>query len=89
MFTMVCVSVLCLWLSQLVRRCLASSFVLLKKYSWRQSLVVQFMEVLHTCTLTGHADSIPDGLKFHIVDIFFEELEKVAAGSVSHISLIQ
>ncbi|KAK2174836.1 hypothetical protein NP493_772g02036 [Ridgeia piscesae] len=66
----------------LVRRCLASSFVLLKKYSWRQSLVVQFMEVLHTCTLTGHADSIPDGLKFHIVDIFFEELEKVAAGSL-------
>ena len=51
--------------------------------------MAQFMEVLHTCTLTRHIDSIPDGLKFHIVDIFFEELEKVAAGSVSQYLHVQ
>ena len=71
-----------------MRKCVASSFVLLKKYGWDETLVAQFMEVLHANILTGHTDSVPDGLKFHVVDIFFEELEKVAAGTVSHSSLI-
>ena len=61
---------------------MAASFELLKKRDWEESTVAQFLKVLFASVITGGNDRVPDGLKFHVLDIFFEELEKVAKGTV-------
>lgn len=68
-------------LAQLIRRVLRQSFVLLQRHEWLLSDVSRLAEVLHVTVLDGLNDNIPDGICFHLDDIFIEELNQTACDS--------
>jgi len=69
---------------QLIRRVLRQSFVLLQRRGWLSSDISRLAEILHVTVLDGLNDHIPDGIRFHLDDIFVEELDRTASdGQVS------
>jgi len=69
---------------QLIRRVLRQCFVLLQCRGWQSSDISRLTAVLHVTVLDGLNDHIPDGIRFHVDDIFLEELDQTACdGHVS------
>jgi len=69
---------------QLIRRMLRQSFILLQRRGWLSSDVFHLAEILHVTVLDGSNDHIPDGIRFHLDDIFIAELDRTAGdGQVS------
>jgi len=73
--------------AQLIRRMLRQSFVLLQRRGWLLSDTSRLAEVLHVTVLDGLNDHIPDGIRFHMDDIFIEELNRTAAGGQTPVSI--
>jgi len=73
------------YIVQLIRRVLCQSFILLHRRGWLLSDIRSLADVLHVTVLDGLNDHIPDGIRFHLADIFIEELDRTAAddGQVS------
>jgi len=63
---------------QLIRRVLRQSFILLQRRGWLPSDTSRLTDVLHVTVLDGLSDHIPDGIRFHLDDIFIEELDRTA-----------
>jgi len=63
---------------QLIRRVLRQSFILLQRRGWLPSDTSRLTDVLHVTVLDGWSDHIPDGIRFHLDDIFIEELDRTA-----------
>ncbi|KAF3308939.1 hypothetical protein TWF173_000605 [Orbilia oligospora] len=62
----------------LVRRYLAAELRCLKATGWDEGVVGRRNEVLEGLTLHPTNSKMPDGLRYHVVDIFVDELIKVA-----------
>ncbi len=60
----------------LVRFNLNAMFARLEKEEWDDEMVEQFLQVLKKIPLSGDK-KIPNGIPFHIIDIYVDELEKV------------
>ncbi|KAI5808977.1 hypothetical protein DFH27DRAFT_542025 [Peziza echinospora] len=61
----------------LVRAYLASSFRYLREREWAQDLVAQYMEILKNIPLHPTENRIPNGIRYHLIDIYVDELEKL------------
>jgi len=73
---------------QLIRRVLRQCFILLHRRGWLSSDICHLADVLHVTVLDGLNDHIPDGIRFHMVDIFIDELDRSAGdGQVSSLLL--
>lgn len=74
---------------QLIRRMLRQSFILLQRRGWLSSDISRLADILHVTVLDGLNDHIPDGIRFHLDDIFIEELDRTASdGQVPVSSLL-
>jgi len=63
---------------------LRQSFMLLLRRGWLSTDVSCLANVLNVTVLDGLNDHIPDGIRFHLNDIFIEELDGAAGdGQVS------
>ncbi|XP_070581352.1 ribosomal RNA processing protein 1 homolog A-like [Ptychodera flava] len=67
----------------LVRRCLSHSFEMVKRRDWDSEVIDELMNVMKNGVLNPHLDNIPDGLRFHVTDIFLGELTKVGGQNLS------
>ncbi|KAH0544053.1 hypothetical protein FGG08_001671 [Glutinoglossum americanum] len=60
----------------LVRRYLASSFRYLAKRHWNGAVVEEYMVILSSIPLSTTEMRIPNGLRYHTIDIYVDELDK-------------
>ncbi|KAL2353930.1 hypothetical protein BJ546DRAFT_87650 [Cryomyces antarcticus] len=64
----------------LIRQYLAASFRYLARQSWKDAgLVGQYMDILAETPLNPPDAKIPNGLRFHVLDIYVDELDKIDA----------
>lgn len=63
-------------LSQLVRHFLSASLQLVGSNGWKVKHIKQLGEVLAS-EILGSDNPCPDGLRFHLTDVYLEELEKL------------
>jgi ribosomal RNA-processing protein 1 len=61
----------------LVRRYLGATFKVLREEKWEVGLVGKHMGLLEEIPLEREDPRIPNGMRFHIVDIYVDELERV------------
>jgi ribosomal RNA-processing protein 1 len=62
----------------LIRRYLNASFEFLAKQKWKQSVLEEWNEILEETPLNPKDMRVPNGLRYHIMDIWVDELNKVA-----------
>merc|ERR1719309_793591 len=71
----------------LVRRLLRYSFALMKKNNWDPKVVSDVTEVFNKSVTSVDSKSksyVSVSIRFHIADLYCEELAKVAGGSIDH-----
>jgi ribosomal RNA-processing protein 1 len=61
----------------LIRRYLNASFEFLAKQKWKQSVLEEWNEILEETPLNPKDMRVPNGLRYHIMDIWVDELNKV------------
>ncbi|KAA6411133.1 MAG: nucleolar NOP52 variant [Lasallia pustulata] len=66
----------------LVRRYIHASFLYLLNHGWDSELVPGYVELVETIPLSvgAEASKVPDGLRYHVLDCWVDELEKVDGG---------
>lgn len=64
----------------LVRQYLAASFRHFARSGWMETdMIEEYMDVLASTPLNPRDRKIPDGMRYHVVDIYVDELDKVDA----------
>lgn len=63
----------------LTRRYLGASFRVLKKGKWEEEKVAEMLSVLGELPLNVGDMRVPNGLRFHVIDIYVDELERAGA----------
>ncbi|KAG0295503.1 hypothetical protein BGZ96_011577 [Linnemannia gamsii] len=63
----------------LLRRFLSYSFRMLKENAWDLETIEEFTTVLTNGPLNASSKQVPDGIRFHLIEIYLEELEKVVS----------
>ncbi|KAI9674674.1 MAG: hypothetical protein M1817_001577 [Caeruleum heppii] len=61
----------------LARTYLGASFGILAKSHWQAEIVTQYTVILSSIPLNPTDPKVPDGLRYHVLDIYLDELEKV------------
>ncbi|KAH7403461.1 hypothetical protein BKA64DRAFT_598547 [Cadophora sp. MPI-SDFR-AT-0126] len=61
----------------LVRRYLGATFKLLKEGGWDEALVQSHVELLLEVPCNVTEVRVPNGMRFHVIDIYVDELERV------------
>ncbi|ELK08466.1 Ribosomal RNA processing protein 1 like protein B [Pteropus alecto] len=69
----------------LIRLVLRQCFEVLKRDGWEESRITRFLDVLMKEVLHPESRS-PDGVKFHCIDVYLDELSKVGGKEVSDVS---
>ncbi|XP_014663324.1 PREDICTED: ribosomal RNA processing protein 1 homolog A-like [Priapulus caudatus] len=67
----------------LVRRFVNQIFVLLKNNKWNKQLVATALKMFSSGPLSAAEEASVDGIRFHIADIFLEELTMVSAAELT------
>ena len=63
----------------LTRRYLGATFELLRRGGWKESSIKKHVELLQEGPCNVDDVRIPNGMRFHVIDIYVDELEKVGA----------
>lgn len=63
----------------LTRRYLGATFRLLREGEWEEGLVRAHVDLLEEAPCEVEDARIPNGMRFHVIDIFVDELERVGA----------
>lgn len=63
----------------LTRRYLGASFGVLRKGGWEEKEVAEMLSVLGEVPLNVGDMRVPNGLRFHVIDIYVDELERAGA----------
>lgn len=72
----------------LIRQYLAASFRQLAKQQWEDTeRVEQYIDVLRATPLNARDHKIPNGLRYHVIDIYVDELDKVDVDREGHMPL--
>ncbi|XP_077990193.1 ribosomal RNA processing protein 1 homolog A-like [Glandiceps talaboti] len=66
----------------LVRKCLIHSFELIKKSQWDIELIQKLMDIFKAGVLNAEKE-IPDGLRYHLIEIYLDELINVGGSQLS------
>ncbi|KAF2855977.1 nucleolar protein-like protein NOP52 variant [Plenodomus tracheiphilus IPT5] len=61
----------------LIRQYMNASFAFLSKNNWRKNLIEQWNAVVEQTPLESEDMRIPNGLRYHVLDVWVDELEKV------------
>ncbi|KAF9278652.1 hypothetical protein BGZ68_008439 [Mortierella alpina] len=61
----------------LLRRFMSYSFRMLKENNWELETIEEFSNVMINGPLNATNKTVPDGIRFHLIEIYLEELEKV------------
>lgn len=61
----------------LLRRFVESSFQRLYSSDWKASLVSQYIELLEKLPLSSKDQKVPNGIRYHLADIYLESLSKI------------
>ena len=61
---------------------------MLQRRGWLSSDIFRLAEILHVTVLDGLNDHIPDGIRFHLDDIFIEELDRTASDGQVSVSFV-
>lgn len=61
----------------LIRQCINASFTYLSRNSWNSHLVKQWNEMIEESPLEPQDMRIPNGLRYHVLDVWVDEMEKV------------
>jgi Nucleolar protein,Nop52 len=70
---------------QLIRRMLRHMLCLLRQRGWKSEEISSFVGAINMTSVDCNNDNIPDGLRYHIVDIYVDELNEADCGQVSHL----
>ena len=73
-------------LLQLIRRSINQGFVVVKNTGWRKKTIKRLNDMYTKGLMSGTDTTIPDGLRFHMADIYLDELEKVGLNEVRRIT---
>ena len=75
----------------LVRRYLGASLKVLREGMWEEALVREHLDLLEEVPLEVENPRIPNGMRFHVIDIYVDELERAGglekAGEESSVPL--
>lgn len=63
----------------LTRRYLGATFKVLQGAGWEETLVRQHIELLEEIPCNMDDMRIPNGMRFHVIDIYIDELDRVGA----------
>jgi len=63
----------------LTRRYLGATFVALKRAGWEEGLVKEHLALLEEIPCNVVDVRIPNGMRFHVIDIYVDELERAGA----------
>ncbi|XP_013390191.1 ribosomal RNA processing protein 1 homolog A isoform X3 [Lingula anatina] len=66
----------------LIRRVIHQCLLMLKIKKWKVTLVKQFLSILEKYVISDSDNAGPDGLKFHLADIYLDELSSVGIDSL-------
>ncbi|XP_071807033.1 uncharacterized protein [Asterias amurensis] len=66
-----------------IRRCFRQALVVLRNNNWEESVVDRFLEVLCKTPLCGISDASSDGLCYHFIDIYKDELALCAGNELT------
>ncbi|KAG0199738.1 hypothetical protein BGX28_007024 [Mortierella sp. GBA30] len=61
----------------LLRRFLSYSFRMLKENNWDLETIEEFGNIMINGPLNATKKTVPDGIRFHLIEIYLEELEKI------------
>ncbi|KAG0245882.1 nucleolar protein,Nop52-domain-containing protein [Mortierella sp. GBAus27b] len=61
----------------LLRRFLSYSFRMLKENEWDLETIEEFTNVMINGPLNATSSQVPDGIRFHLIEIYLQELEKI------------
>lgn len=61
----------------LVRAYIAASFKFLARHDWQPVMVNQYMDILSSIPLHITDSKIPDGMRYHLIDIYVDEMDRV------------
>lgn len=61
----------------LTRRYLAASFEILKKHKWNENLIQEMLLLLAEIPCNVAELRVPNGIRYHIIDIYVDELERL------------
>jgi len=75
-------------ITQLIRRVLRQSLILLHRRGWLSSDICRLADLLHLTVLDALNDHIPDGIRFHLDDIFIDELDRTAGDGQVNLLLL-
>jgi ribosomal RNA-processing protein 1 len=62
----------------LIRRYLNASFEFLAKRKWKKSVIEEWNQILEETPLHPKDMKVPNGLRYHVLDIWVDELRKVS-----------
>lgn len=62
----------------LIRQYLNASFKFLERQKWKKSVLEQWNEIMEDIPLNSTDMALPNGLRYHVLDIWVDEMEKVA-----------
>ncbi|CZR62018.1 related to RRP1 protein [Phialocephala subalpina] len=60
-----------------VRRYLAATFEVMRDEGWEEGVVGEVIKTLEGCPCEVEDVRVPNGLRFHVIDIYVDELERV------------
>lgn len=63
----------------LTRRYVGATFTLLKRAGWDEALVKQHLDLLEEIPCNVDDVRVPNGMRYHVIDIYVDELERVGA----------
>ena len=63
----------------LTRRYLCATFKLMKEGEWEEGLVEEHLELLKEVPCNTEDMKVPNGMRYHVIDIYVDELERVGA----------
>lgn len=61
----------------LIRQYVNKSFEYLRGQKWEETLVERYLELLKEVPFNAKDPKIPNGLRYHVIDIYVDEVEKV------------
>jgi ribosomal RNA-processing protein 1 len=68
----------------LIRRYLNASFEFLSRQKWKQNVLEEWNQILEETPLNPKDMKIPNGLRYHVMDIWVDELQKVSGDKWEH-----
>ncbi|KAL9610551.1 MAG: hypothetical protein Q9167_004763 [Letrouitia subvulpina] len=62
---------------RLVRLYVSAAFGYLSNHQWKLDLVTDYLSLMERMPLSFDSKKVPDGLRYHILDVWIDELEPI------------